>query len=50
MYAVWFNAEAILLLLKQDPDVARLAAVYLRYVSFGLPGIYIWTILPGAHR
>ncbi|KAK0489073.1 MATE efflux family protein [Armillaria novae-zelandiae] len=37
MYAVWFNAEAILLLLKQDPDVARLAAVYLRYVSFGLP-------------
>ncbi|SJL03933.1 uncharacterized protein ARMOST_07290 [Armillaria ostoyae] len=47
MYAVWFNAEAILLLLKQDPDVARLAAVYLRYVSFGLPGIYIWTILPG---
>ncbi|KAK0202739.1 MATE efflux family protein [Desarmillaria ectypa] len=37
MYAVWFNAEAILLLLKQDPDVAHLAAVYLRYVSFGLP-------------
>ncbi|KAK0446870.1 MATE efflux family protein [Armillaria borealis] len=34
---VWFNAEVILLLLKQDPDVARLAAVYLRYVSFGLP-------------
>ncbi|KAG7443546.1 MATE efflux family protein [Guyanagaster necrorhizus] len=37
MYAIWFNAEAILLLLKQDPDVARLAAVYLRCVSFGLP-------------
>ncbi|KAG6837457.1 hypothetical protein H0H93_009000 [Arthromyces matolae] len=37
MYLIWFNAEAILLLLKQDPEVARLAAIYLRYVSIGLP-------------
>ncbi|KAF9004419.1 MATE efflux family protein [Hymenopellis radicata] len=37
MYAVWFNAEAILLFLKQDPEVAKLAATYLRWVSLGLP-------------
>ncbi|KAJ6501268.1 MATE efflux family protein [Mycena vulgaris] len=37
MYFVWFNAETILLGLKQDPEVARLAALYLRWVSLGLP-------------
>ena len=37
-YFIWFNAESILLLLKQDPEVAHLAAVYLRWVSIGLPG------------
>ncbi|KAI0031948.1 MATE efflux family protein [Vararia minispora EC-137] len=37
IYVIWFNAEAILLLLRQDLEVARLAAVYLRYVSIGLP-------------
>ncbi|KAF7323676.1 RNA helicase [Mycena kentingensis (nom. inval.)] len=37
MYCIWWNAEAILLVLKQDPEVARLAAVYLRWVSLGLP-------------
>ncbi|KAF8656526.1 hypothetical protein AX16_002490 [Volvariella volvacea WC 439] len=37
MFLIWFNAEAILLALKQDPDVAHLAAVYLRWVSLGLP-------------
>ncbi|KAJ6616409.1 mate-domain-containing protein [Mycena sp. CBHHK59/15] len=37
MYYIWFNAEAILLVLKQDPEVARLAALYLRWVSMGLP-------------
>ncbi|KAG2342759.1 MATE efflux family protein [Suillus weaverae] len=34
---IWFNAESILLLLRQDPEVAHLAAVYLRWASFGLP-------------
>jgi len=34
---VWFNSEAILLFLKQDPEVAHLASVYLKYLSFGLP-------------
>ncbi|KAJ7054450.1 MATE efflux family protein [Mycena amicta] len=37
MYCIWWNAEAILLVLKQDPEVARLAALYLRWVSLGLP-------------
>ncbi|KAJ7201671.1 MATE efflux family protein [Mycena pura] len=37
IYFVWFNAEDILLGLKQDPEVARLAALYLRWVSLGLP-------------
>lgn len=35
--AIWFNAEPIFLLLKQDPEVAHLAAVYLKYASLGLP-------------
>ncbi|KAI6010116.1 mate-domain-containing protein, partial [Pisolithus marmoratus] len=34
---IWFNAEPILLLLKQDPEVARLAGIYLKYASWGLP-------------
>ncbi|KAF5361082.1 hypothetical protein D9756_004872 [Leucocoprinus leucothites] len=34
---IWFNAEAILLALKQEPEVAYLAALYLRWVSLGLP-------------
>ncbi|KAK7046858.1 RNA helicase, partial [Favolaschia claudopus] len=37
MYFIWFNAELILLGLKQDPEVAHLAALYLKWVSFGLP-------------
>lgn len=34
---IWFNSEAILLGLKQDPEVARLAAVYLKWAVLGLP-------------
>ncbi|KDQ60317.1 hypothetical protein JAAARDRAFT_56234 [Jaapia argillacea MUCL 33604] len=37
IYVVWFNSEAILLLLKQEPEVAHLASVYLKYISIGLP-------------
>jgi hypothetical protein len=36
--SVWFNAEAILIFLKQEPEVAHKAAVYLRSLSVGLPG------------
>lgn len=38
MFIIWFNAETLLLALKQDPEVAHLASVYLRWVSLGLPG------------
>ncbi|KAG6329298.1 hypothetical protein ID866_9792 [Astraeus odoratus] len=34
---IWFNAEPILLLLKQEPEVAHLAGVYLKCASWGLP-------------
>jgi len=34
---IWFNAESILLALRQEPEVAHLASVYLRWVSLGLP-------------
>ncbi|KAF9476806.1 MATE efflux family protein [Pholiota conissans] len=37
MLFIWLNAESLLILLKQDPEVAHLAAVYLRWVSLGLP-------------
>ncbi|KZT68931.1 MATE efflux family protein [Daedalea quercina L-15889] len=34
---IWFSSESILLFLKQEPDVARLAATYLRFSVIGLP-------------
>lgn len=34
---IWVNAEPILLLLRQDPEVARLAALYLRWELLCLP-------------
>lgn len=34
---LWFNAEPVLLLLKQEPEVAHLAAVFLKYAALGLP-------------
>ncbi|KZT10436.1 MATE efflux family protein [Laetiporus sulphureus 93-53] len=34
---IWFSAETILLFLKQDPEVAHLAALYLRCLIIGLP-------------
>ncbi|KAJ7591071.1 mate-domain-containing protein [Mycena floridula] len=37
MFIIWFKSEGILLLLRQDPEVARLAAIYLHWVSLGLP-------------
>ncbi|KAK2459611.1 hypothetical protein APHAL10511_008366 [Amanita phalloides] len=37
MYFMWFNAETLLIFLKQDPEVAHLAALYLRWISLGLP-------------
>ncbi|CEL63106.1 putative transporter C323,07c OS=Schizosaccharomyces pombe (strain 972 / ATCC 24843) GN=SPAC323.07c PE=1 SV=1 [Rhizoctonia solani AG-1 IB] len=43
--AVWLNAEAILLNLGQEPGIAHLAGVYLRWFSLGLPGQAISIIL-----
>ncbi|KAG2347038.1 MATE efflux family protein [Suillus weaverae] len=37
MFIIWFNAEPILLLLRQEPEVARLAGIYLKWASLGLP-------------
>jgi MATE family multidrug resistance protein len=34
---VWFGAERILLALRQEPEVARLAGLYLRWMALGLP-------------
>lgn len=42
---VWWNAERILLVLRQDPDVAHLAAVYLRWLSLGLPAFTVNAVL-----
>jgi Na+-driven multidrug efflux pump len=39
MFLVWFNAEPILLFLDQEPEVAHLAAIYLRWLALGLPGM-----------
>ncbi|KIJ50987.1 hypothetical protein M422DRAFT_158838, partial [Sphaerobolus stellatus SS14] len=36
--SIWFNAERILLLLKQEEEVAKLAGIYLRWLSLALPG------------
>ncbi|KAK1226834.1 ethionine resistance protein [Marasmius sp. AFHP31] len=35
--ALWLNSETILLLLRQDPEVARLASIYIRWMCMGLP-------------
>ncbi|KAF8079285.1 mate-domain-containing protein [Lyophyllum atratum] len=37
IFLLWQNAEAVLLSLKQDPEIARLAALYLHYLCLGLP-------------
>jgi len=35
--SIWLNAEDILLMLRQDPEVAHLAGVYLKWLILGLP-------------
>ncbi|KAL5714074.1 hypothetical protein ACHQM5_016083 [Ranunculus cassubicifolius] len=39
---IWFYSEPILILLHQQPQVAKLAAVYIRYM---IPGIFAYAIL-----
>jgi MATE family multidrug resistance protein len=38
MFVLWFSIERILLFLHQEPAVASLAALYLRYMTIGIPG------------
>lgn len=35
--AIWLTAEPILLFLRQEPEIARLAGLYLRWTVLGLP-------------
>lgn len=35
---IWHSSESILLVLKQEPEIAHLASLYLKYLSIGLPG------------
>jgi len=35
---IWQSAESILLVLRQEPEIARLAGLYLKWLSIGLPG------------
>ncbi|THU97469.1 MATE efflux family protein [Dendrothele bispora CBS 962.96] len=37
IFVLWMNAEFVLLKLKQEPEVAHLAAIYLRWMCLGLP-------------
>ncbi|PVG02567.1 MATE efflux family protein [Serendipita vermifera] len=37
IFLLWINAEGILLILRQEPEIAHLAGVYLQWFSFGLP-------------
>jgi multidrug resistance protein, MATE family len=41
---IWLHAESILLALKQDPEVAHLAADYLKWAVLGLPAYSFNTI------
>ncbi|ESK90818.1 multidrug oligosaccharidyl-lipid polysaccharide flippase [Moniliophthora roreri MCA 2997] len=35
--ALWLNSESVLLLLRQEREVARLASIYIRWMCLGLP-------------
>ncbi|KAI6112391.1 MATE efflux family protein [Pisolithus thermaeus] len=37
MLALWLHAEPLLLGLNQDPEIAKLAGIYLKWASLGLP-------------
>ncbi|KAG8781578.1 hypothetical protein FRC12_021733 [Ceratobasidium sp. 428] len=42
--AIWLNAEWILLKLRQEPDIAHMAGIYLRWFALSLPGQAITVI------
>jgi multidrug resistance protein, MATE family len=37
IFAIWLNAEILLLALQQEPEIAHLAGLYLKWFSLGLP-------------
>jgi MATE family multidrug resistance protein len=37
IYGIWLNAESIMLLLQQDPEVARLSGQFVKVLMAGLP-------------
>ncbi|KAG6883842.1 hypothetical protein C0993_003467 [Termitomyces sp. T159_Od127] len=41
---VWYNVEPLFLVLKQDPEVSRMAAIYLRWLILTLPAA-AWNII-----
>ncbi|CAH7684662.1 mate-domain-containing protein [Phakopsora pachyrhizi] len=43
-FIFFWNAEAIFLLLQQNPPVAQKASQYLRVLSFGLPGYAVFEV------
>lgn len=45
IWTLWYHAEGILLGLRQDPEVARLAAQYLKVECIGLPAFAVSTIM-----
>ncbi|SNX82811.1 uncharacterized protein MEPE_01517 [Melanopsichium pennsylvanicum] len=44
IFAVWLNAEAILVRIGQDPEVAYLAGRYLAVLCIGLPGYALFEV------
>ena len=44
IWALWLNAESILILIHQDAQVARIAGNYLRILSVGKPAVFIFIL------
>ncbi|WWC70853.1 uncharacterized protein I206_104805 [Kwoniella pini CBS 10737] len=38
MFMIWWNIEGVLIALGQEPNVAKYASSYLRWLSLGIPG------------
>ncbi|KIM30491.1 hypothetical protein M408DRAFT_66438 [Serendipita vermifera MAFF 305830] len=47
--ALWMNAETILLTLRQEPEIAHLAGIYLKWFTLGLPAYAANAILSTAY-
>jgi Na+-driven multidrug efflux pump len=45
VFIIWFNTESLLLLIQQDPCVARLSAVYVKIFATALPALFLFFML-----